>query len=391
MSRTTARATGSGANQEGDPNLGDIRIGGYAFGNSTLAYTAYPPSVNNYSIAGDINFNTSLPFNIGSTYDLETVAAHEFGHALGLGESSTSRLDVMYPTYNGIKLNLAADDIAGIQSIYSSGLARTPDSYLAQNSSFATAANLDSTINMSSLTALQYNLDIATAGQAEFFSVDAPTGSSGMFEVTAQSLGLSLLTPKITVYASDMATVLGSSTGTGYLGSDPTVALSGVTAGERLYVEVQGANTTQMGTGNYALGMSFNAAAVPPTEASPIIAYPNGTPLQGGGGSPDQAQSGTSVSYGGTPSVTGISPDTGAAPPMASPMSTGSSSTGLQPATRRSWCTSTGRWSARQCRARTVSGRSITRARPSRTAPTSSPPRRSTRKARSAPPLTPMR
>ena len=301
-----------GANQEGDPNHGDIRIGGYAFGSSTLAFTNYPPSVNNFSIAGDINFNTSLPFNIGSTYDLETVAAHEFGHALGLGESSTSGLDVMYPTYNGIKLNLAADDIAGIQSIYSSGLARTPDNYLAQNSSFATAANLNSTINLSSLTALQYNLDIATAGQAEFFSVDAPTGSSGLFAVTAQSLGLSLLTPKITVYASDMVTVLGSSTGTGYSGSNPTVALSGVTAGEQLFIKVQGANTTQMGTGNYALGMSFNAAAVPPTEASPIIAYPNGTPLQGGGGSPDQAQSGTSVSYGGTPSVTGISPDTGA-------------------------------------------------------------------------------
>ena len=47
------------------------------------------------------------------------------------------------------------------------------------NSSFATAANLDSKINLSSLTALESNLDIATAGQSEFFSVDAPTGSTG--------------------------------------------------------------------------------------------------------------------------------------------------------------------------------------------------------------------
>ena len=125
-------STGSGADQEGDPNFGDIRIGGYSFGNSTLAWSYYPPSVNNYSIAGDINFNTAMTYNIGSTYDLFTVAAHEFGHALGLGESSTSQLNIEYPTYTGQKTALAADDIAGIQSIYSAGLPRTPDVYLAR-------------------------------------------------------------------------------------------------------------------------------------------------------------------------------------------------------------------------------------------------------------------
>ncbi len=302
--------TGGGVDQEGDPNFGDIRIGGYNFGNSTLAYTSYPPSVNNFSVAGDIDFNTGMPFNIGSTYDLFSVAAHEFGHALGLGESSVA--SVMYPVYEGVKTVLSADDIAGIRSIYSANLPRMTDNYLGLNSTILTAANLDSTINMSTLTALEYNLDIATAGQAEFFSVDAPSGTNGTFSVSAQSLGLSLLTPKITVYAADMLTVLGSATGTGYSGSDPTVSLTGVTAGERFYVEVQGANTTQMGTGDYALGMSFNAAAVVPTEASPIIAYPNGTPLHGGGGSPDQVQSNDDVTYGAAPTVTGISPDTGA-------------------------------------------------------------------------------
>jgi len=306
-------ASGSGPDQEGNPGFGDIRIGGYNFGNSTLAWSYYPPSANNYSIAGDINFNTAMTYNIGSTYDLFTVAAHEFGHALGLGESSTSSADIMYPTYTGQKTALVADDIAGIQSIYSANLPRTPDVYAGLNSSFVTAANLDSKINLSTLTALAYNLDVATAGQTEFFSVDAPAGTSGAFEVTAQSLGLSLLAPKMTVYAANMATVLGSANGAGQYGTNLTVTVPNATAGERFYVEVQGADNTAFGTGDYALGMSFNGTA-PPTEASPVIAYPNGTPLKSGGGTPDQVAPGADVLVGAAPTITGISTDTGASP-----------------------------------------------------------------------------
>ena len=75
-----------------------------------------------------MTFNTGQSFNVGSTYDLFTVAMHEFGHALGLGESSVSGA-VEYGTYTGRKTGLASDDIAGIRSIYSSNAARTADAY----------------------------------------------------------------------------------------------------------------------------------------------------------------------------------------------------------------------------------------------------------------------
>ncbi len=205
-------AAGSGDDEQGDPGFGDIRIGGYNFGCSTLAITYQPPSANNFSIAGDMTFNTGQTYNIGSTYDLFTVAMHEFGHALGLNESSVSNA-VEYGTYTGKKNGLASDDIAGIRSIY--GGARTLDAYSGTNSTLSTAAPITSQINTSTMTALVPNLDITNAGQSEYFSFTAPSGTGSTLELDVQSAGLSLLAPKVTVYASNGLTVLASASGLG--------------------------------------------------------------------------------------------------------------------------------------------------------------------------------
>jgi hypothetical protein len=298
--------SGSGPDEQGSPGFGDIRIGGYNFGSSTLALTYQPPPANNFSIAGDIAFNTGQSFNIGSTYDLFTVAMHEFGHALGLNESSVSGA-VEYPTYTGRKTGLAADDIAGIRSIYSANDARTPDAYNsngASNGTLSTAA----TINTSSGTALLPNLDISTAGQQEYFTFTAPAGTGSTLEVDLQSSGLSLLAPELTVYGSNGTTVLASANGEGEYGTTLTVSVSNVTAGEKFYVEAQGADTTQMGTGDYALGLSFKGTAAP-TKASPVVAEAAGTPEHAGDG---QADGSSWLGYGiGSPVIAGITPDNG--------------------------------------------------------------------------------
>jgi hypothetical protein len=89
--------------------------------NGVLAH-AYPPPSGASAIAGDAHFDeaetwsVALPVPAGSI-DLVTVAAHEFGHSLGLDHSNIAGA-LMFPSYSGAQRFLAADDIAGIQSIY---------------------------------------------------------------------------------------------------------------------------------------------------------------------------------------------------------------------------------------------------------------------------------
>jgi hypothetical protein len=210
------------------------------------------------------------------------VALHEFGHAFGMGHSSI-RSAVMYQSYTGQKQALTSDDASGIQAIYG---ARQPDIYNsggASNGSFATAADLMSLLDPVALTAVVNNLDLTSTSGAEYFTVTAPPTTSGTLTVDVQSAGLSLLTPAVTVYAADQATVLRSASGAGlYNGANLTVTVNGVTAGQQFHVQVTGADTTQFSTGNFALALNFGSGPTP-TATPPNTQLLNGATLSGGG------------------------------------------------------------------------------------------------------------
>jgi hypothetical protein len=278
-------ASGSGSYQQGDPNMGDIRIGGYNEGGGSLALTYLPAPSNNYSISGDMAFNTSKTFNIGSTYDLYTVAMHEFGHALGLLHSTLSGA-VMYGTYTNAKSGLASDDIQGVRAIYSLGNARSMDQYGDCNSSFSAAADVTSQINTSNDTALLTGLSLdnnANTGSAtqSYFKFTAPSGCSSTLTVTMQSQGLSLLSPDVWVYDANQS-LLGSASTT-VRGATITVTVSGITAGSTYYVEAGAADTSVFSIGSYAITLNMGTGGSP-TVPLPNTQTLNGSPLSGSGG-----------------------------------------------------------------------------------------------------------
>ncbi|KAK3083780.1 hypothetical protein FSP39_003123 [Pinctada imbricata] len=84
----------------------------------TLAHAFFPGK---QPIAGDTHFDDDEKWTMGTKEgtNLEIVAAHEFGHAIGMSHSNIQEA-LMAPYYQGYDPNfqLHRDDIAGIQSLY---------------------------------------------------------------------------------------------------------------------------------------------------------------------------------------------------------------------------------------------------------------------------------
>jgi hypothetical protein len=253
---------GTPGDQQDDPRFGDIRIGMVPLASGVLAETFLPPPANGGTNAGDILFNSTINWQINSNYDLMTVAAHEFGHSLGLGESSVSTA-VMYGTYNGIKQALTSDDIAGIQSIYGTRQFDQFNTGGQRDNTYLTATNINSYIGTNSQIAIP-GLDITTGGDSEWFYVNVPSSTTGTMSVTVQSSNLSSLSPKIQIYNSSVVS-LGSVTAADSMGATISWSTS-VQAGQGYYIKVLAAGGPGP-IGGYGLLVNFgnqSQSPIPP-------------------------------------------------------------------------------------------------------------------------------
>ena len=270
-------AIGANGNQQDDPRFGDIRIGAIPQSSGTLAVCFLPPPINGGSDAGDIVFNSTINWQINSAYDLQTVAIHEIGHALGMGALPDHlRLHVRLLT-TAMKQSLTTDDISGIQSIYGAPQYDQFNTNGQSNGSYTRAANITSYIDANAQIAIP-SLDITTGSQTEWFYVTVPPSTTGTMVATVQSSNLSSLSPKVSVFTTSLG-LLGSASSSAY-GDTVTVSVAGVRPGQSYYIRAAG-NAGGSPTGGFGLEMNFGSRAQapipPPNTVSPS------SPTRGGG------------------------------------------------------------------------------------------------------------
>jgi len=102
--------------QNDGTNIGDF---GALSGDTILGQTWYWYDAGDNIIDADIRLNSAKSWSTDGTpgtNDVEIVAMHEYGHALGLAHSSNSDA-LMYPTYHG-QDGLHQDDIDAVSSLY---------------------------------------------------------------------------------------------------------------------------------------------------------------------------------------------------------------------------------------------------------------------------------
>jgi hypothetical protein len=82
-----------------------------------LAHSSFPNPYNDRQVFLHFDDDEHWVDSSSEDMDLETVAAHEIGHTLGLDHSDDPSA-LMYPSYEGPHRALGTDDIAGIQALY---------------------------------------------------------------------------------------------------------------------------------------------------------------------------------------------------------------------------------------------------------------------------------
>jgi hypothetical protein len=250
---------------QGDTRFGDIRMAAEPMGlNAPLAVgSPYSPVAG--TLSGDLIFNSSYSFAIGSGNDIYTVALHELGHSFGIGDNNNPG-SVLFNTYQGIYTGLQPGDVAAIQFLYGT---RGSDAYEgpAGNNTLSTAA----VMKLPEIAA-----DVGGISQTDYFQYKIPSYADRTVTVSVQNGGVSLLMPTLSIYNSS-GVLLGSSSASDAFSDSVSITLSNIKRGMTIYLGVSSTRTDVFGIGSYRL--KVDSGQVSEKQIAAIDAALNGTTI----------------------------------------------------------------------------------------------------------------
>jgi hypothetical protein len=274
---------------QGDPRFGDIRIEDLSLGSSVGAISS---GFNLFgSGAGTVRFNSDVHFSNGiqtGALDLLTVAIHEAGHALGIGDN-TDPTSVEYQSYQGVRTVLSAGDIAILQSLYG---ARSPDGYEGKkgNDTFSQA---------SSLSAQQWGVvadaDLTTSTDVDYYKFNADPRWTNGFTVTLHTSGLSLLQGRITLLDQN-GNVIATAQEANPTSGDVSIQVPAGAGGTTYYVKVDSPTKNVFGIGGYQLQVLSGLPGQPTPATTTVLSEgPSGNNAVGGATDLNALQNSTAI------------------------------------------------------------------------------------------------
>ncbi len=262
---------------------GNIRVGAFNTTPDVIAINQ-PYNILTGAWAGTLLFNTAQNFSLGNTagsFDIYSSTLNEAGNLFGMADGSDPN-SALYGHYLGLRAGLNATDRTAIQALY--GGSRLPDQYegTTGNDTLTTATRLTPSAVSGDPAAyvVSANGDLTTANDIDHFVFTTAPGTTSV-TIRLNTVGLSLLTAKVSVYDANGNLVAAASAGGSLAMQDIALTISDASPTSDYTVRIERGTNDVFGIGAYALAVGYNYTpggfAVPTTTTTYTSAGPDST------------------------------------------------------------------------------------------------------------------